>query len=186
VERETDFYAAFLKSIPMNLVYIVYLLSAIIAMGVVTGITHVVHAALEERRREIAILRIVGFDSRAVAASVAIESLLLALLGSLIGSAVVWLTVDGTYHYGAWSAWQSTVNGHLLLVAMGWASAVAVIGTIPMTVRTLRKSEREALADLRVAESFAPRCPAPQRDDRRRLNIQSVIQAWTSSAVSPT
>lgn len=155
VESEPDFYAAFWNSLPKNLVYIIYLLSFIIAMGVVTGITHVVHAALEERRREIAILRIVGFDSRAVAASVVVESLLLALLGSLIGSALVWLSVDGTYHHGAWSAWQSNVSGRLLLVAVAWASVIAMIGTAPMALRTLRKSEREALADLRVLEEVA-------------------------------
>ena len=151
VEREPDFYAGFWKSLPKSLVYIVYLLSGIIAIGMITGITQVVHAALEERRREIAILRVIGFDSRAVAASVVIESLLLAVLGSLIGAALVWLSVDGTYHYGAWSSFQSTVNGHLLLIAIGWASAIAMIGTVPIAVRTMRKTEREALADLRVS-----------------------------------
>ena len=59
VERETDFYAGFWKSLPKSLLYVAYLLSCIIAIGITTGITQVVHAALEERRREIAILRIV-------------------------------------------------------------------------------------------------------------------------------
>jgi len=153
VEREPEYYAAFWNSVPKNLVYLVYLLSFIIAIGVITGTTQVVNAALEERRREIAILRVVGFDSRAIAASVVVESLLLALLGSLIGSALVWLSIDGTYHHGAWSAWQATVNAHLLLVAIGWAAAIALIGTIPTVFRTLRKTERESLSDLREADS---------------------------------
>ena len=175
VERETDFYAVLWKSIPKSLVYIVFLLSFIIAIGVITGITHAVHAALEERRREIAILRIVGFDKRAVAASVVIESLLLALLGSFIGSGLVWLTVDGAYHHGAWSAWQSTVNVHLLLVAMAWASTVAMVGTVPMAVRTMRKSEREALADLRVREPKTKAPPPVTRDPRPAIVAQGCV-----------
>jgi cell division protein FtsX len=161
-EREPDFYASSWKSLPKSLIYVAYLLSCNIAIGVTTGITQVVHAALEERRREIAILRIVGFDRRAVAASVVLETLLFTLVGALAGVALVWLSVDGTYHYGAWSAFQSTVNGHLLLVAAGWASAMAVLGSTPMALTTMRKSEREALGDLRVAESTDHSCPSPQ------------------------
>jgi putative ABC transport system permease protein len=184
VEREPDFYAGFWKSLPKSVLYVAYLLSCIIAIGVVTGITQVVHAALEERRREIAILRIVGFDSRAVAASVVLESLLLALLGSFAGSALVWLSVDGTYHYGAWSVFQSTVNGHLLLVAMAWASAIAIIGTIPMALTTMRKSEREALADLRLSEgtplpraNLYPSQPRPAQGRGKSMTTSTGVAA---------
>jgi putative ABC transport system permease protein len=157
VERETDYYAGFWKSLPKSVLFVAYVLSGLLALGVITGVAQLIHGALEERRREIAILRIVGFDGRAVAVAVALETLLFAVLGSLAGSALVWVLMDGKLHSGAWSVFGYTVNLHLVLIALGWASAIAMIGALPTAFRTAREAEREALLNLREA-SEARQC----------------------------
>jgi putative ABC transport system permease protein len=151
VERETDYYAGFWKSLPKPVLFVAYVLSGLLALGVITGVAQLIHGALEERRREIAILRIFGFDGRAVAVAVALESLAFAVLGSLAGSTLVWVLMDGKLHSGAWSVFEYTVNVHLVLVAMGWASAIALLGGLPTALRTAREAEREALLNLREA-----------------------------------
>lgn len=163
VERETDYYAGFWKSLPKSVLFVAYVLSGLLALGVITGVTQLMHGALEERRREIAILRIVGFDGRAVAVAVALESLVFAVLGSLLGAALAWLLNDGRLHSGAWSVFEYTVNRHLVFVAMGWALVIALIGALPTALRTTRQAEREALLNLRKSHDLHSTAENPAR-----------------------
>jgi ABC-type lipoprotein release transport system permease subunit len=150
-ERETDYYASFWQSLPKSVLYVAFILSSLIAAGTIAGLTQIMHSSLEERRREIATLRILGFDGVAVAASVVLEGLLLALLGAVTATAVVWLWLDGRLYNGAWDVFRITVNLHLLLVAIGWSAAIALIGTLPLAYRAMRQGEWEALQELSEA-----------------------------------
>ena len=53
------------------------------------------YAIVDGRRRELAILRAVGFNSAPIVAAVVLESILLALPGALIGALMAWLLFNG-------------------------------------------------------------------------------------------
>jgi putative ABC transport system permease protein len=155
VERESDYYAGFWRSIPKTALYIAFALSGLIAAGTIAGVTQVMHSSLEERSREIATLRLLGFDGSAVAASVVLEAVGVATFGALAGAAIVWLWLDGFLYNGAWNVFVVTVNWHLLQVALGWALAIALISTLPVAVRTMRQSALGSLRDLYGIEEGA-------------------------------
>lgn len=159
IEREPEFYASYWQSLPKNAIYIAVLLTIVFGAGAMASMMHVMHAALQERSREIATLRVLGFSGAAVAASVVLEGMLLATLGALSGAALAWAWVDGFLYNGAWTVFEVTVNLHLLFVGTGVALAIALIGTLPLAVRTARQSELEALNNLFEAEETAIALP---------------------------
>lgn len=194
VERETDYYAGFWRSVPTAAKYVLFTLCGLIAGGVITGVMLILQSALEERRREIATLRVLGFDAIAVAASVVLEALLLATLGALTGAAIVWLCFDGFLYNGAWNVCQVDVDGRMLLVALGWGTCIALLGALPVAIRILRQSELEAIQTLRVVDgiSTAPRFASTA--DRiaiagrstSRYSVHAASVAITRLAASPS
>jgi putative ABC transport system permease protein len=69
------------------------LMSALVASVSLVGLVAVVLAGLNERRRELAILRAVGAGPRHVFALLALEGLLLTLGGVLLGAAALWAAI---------------------------------------------------------------------------------------------
>jgi hypothetical protein len=78
--------------------------------------------------------------------------MLFAVLGAALASGLVWLLRDGDLWAGAWSVFEYQLDLQLLLFATGSAALAAVIGTLPMALRTLRRREMEVLQDLREVE----------------------------------
>ena len=110
------------------------LMSALVACVSLIGLVAVVLAGLNERRRELAILRAVGAGPRHVFALLALEGALLTLGGVLLGAAALWATIalggpvlqahtGITLNWGAPSASQWQLAGALLIVG-GLASLV--------------------------------------------------------------
>jgi putative ABC transport system permease protein len=107
------------------------------------------HGAIEERAREIAILRALGFDGVAVAASVVVEAMLMAALGTVLGAALVWLWLDGFLYNGAGNIFRVTVvNPYLLLEAMGWGLTIVLAGALGPALRLARQTPIEALREV--------------------------------------
>ncbi len=148
IERESDYYAEVWRSAPKVLFYCAYLISGLIASGTFAATVQIMNGALEERGREIATLRALGFDSRAVAGSIVLEAVLLALLGAVVAAALVWLWRDGFLYNAAWDIFRVTVDLHLMLVAMAWALTIALVGTLPLVIRTVRQTELHLLQNL--------------------------------------
>jgi hypothetical protein len=71
-------------------------IAAIMAIGAVFGALNTMYAAVATRSREIATLRAIGFRAVPVIVSVLLETMLLALLGGLLGAALTWLVFN---HY---------------------------------------------------------------------------------------
>ncbi|MEJ0099466.1 MAG: FtsX-like permease family protein [Pseudomonadota bacterium] len=125
--------------------------AALLGAGASLGTALVLHDSLDQRRREVATLRLLGFDSRAVAASVLMEGLCLSVLGSLLGVALAWLWLDGTLVNGAWSIFRITVDLQLLCVAVIWGAGIALAGSMPLILGTLRQTALDAIHDLFIA-----------------------------------
>jgi putative ABC transport system permease protein len=148
VDREADYYAGVWHIVPNTGYVIAYILAGLIGIGTVAAIAQIMHGALEERRQEIAALRALGFDVRAVAASVVLEGALLAIVGALVGAAAVWLWLDGFLFNGAVTVFRATVDLHLLLVALAWAFVIALCGTVPLAAGMIRQTAIHTLQNL--------------------------------------
>ena len=148
VDREPDYYARLWRIMPDTAWIVAYTMAGLIGIGTMAAIAQIMNSALEERRREIAALRALGFDVRAIAASVVLEGLLLAISGALAGAAAVWLWRDGFLWDAAMTVFRATVDLHLLLVSLAWAFVIALCGTVPLAVRMIRQTEIHTLQNL--------------------------------------
>ena len=96
------------------------------------------------RSREIATLRALGFQGGPVVASVMAESLLLALVGGLLGGGLAWLVADG--YQTATMNWQSfsqvafslSVTPRLLAGGIAYALAMGFLGGIFPAIGAVR------------------------------------------------
>ncbi|HEX4271697.1 MAG TPA: ABC transporter permease [Rhizomicrobium sp.] len=149
VERETDFYAGFWRIIPKLGYIIAFLLGALTGTGAIAATAFCVQVAIEARAYEIAVLRVSGFDGSAIALSLATETVALAAMGALIATGLIWLWLDG-FLYGdfAGGIFQMVVGTHILLIALGCATMVALLGTLPAVFRIVRQSATQAMQDL--------------------------------------
>jgi putative ABC transport system permease protein len=150
IERETDNYARYWTRITQMAAAfdLTYMLAGLAAFGAAAAMAQVMQVAAEERAREIAVLRALGFDGIAIALSLAAEGMLLSLLGAMAGAAVVWLCFDGNLYNGAGNVFRVTVNLHLLLVAMGWSLVIALAGVSRPALRLARQTTMEALREV--------------------------------------
>ncbi len=178
VEREADTYAALWDAVPKTLLYVACVLGALLATGAIMATMQVAHSALEARRREIATLRILGFDGRAAAISIMLEAIPFAMLGALVGAGVVWFWRHGDLWAGAGSVFEIGVDLRLVLIATCCAVAIAMIGTLPLAIRSLRRGEMDGLKDLREIEETA----VPVHDRARWSPISPMAPAMSRTA----
>jgi putative ABC transport system permease protein len=108
----------------------------------------VMQVAAEERARDIAVLRALGFGGVAVAASLAAEAMLLCLLGATAGTVAVWLWNDGFLYIADGTIVRVTVNLNMWWLAMKWGMAVALLGVLRPAIRIARQTTMEALREV--------------------------------------
>jgi len=177
LEREPDNYASLWDAVPKNVLFVAYVLGFLLATGAIMATMQVAHSALEARRREIATLRVLGFDGRAAAVSILLEALPFAAMGALIAAGVIWLWRDGDLWAGAGSVFEFKVNLHLVLLSMGCAVTIAMAGTLPLAIRSLRRGEMEGLKDLREIDEMAELPIVVKNDNIRQWLIRPALQA---------
>ncbi len=125
----------------------------IMAIGAIFGALNTMFAAIAARAREIATLRAIGFRGLPVVVSVLMETLLLALLGGVLGGLVTWLIFNG-YTASTLGAnfsqvvFQFKVSPELLWLGIKWAMAIGFIGGLFPAVRAARLPVSTALREL--------------------------------------
>ena len=125
----------------------------IMAIGAVFGALNTMFAAIQARAREIATLRAIGFRGVPVVVSVMLETMLLALLGGLIGAGIVWIVFNG-YSASTIGAnfsqvvFRFHVSTGLLWTGVKWALAIGFIGGLFPAVRAARLPVTTALREL--------------------------------------
>ncbi|MEP7300610.1 MAG: ABC transporter permease [Caldimonas sp.] len=127
---------------------------AIMAIGAMFGALNTMFAAVAARAREIATLRAIGFGGLPVVVAVMLETMLLALIGGVIGGAAAWLIFNGysasTMAGGSVGqlAFQLRVTPELLWTGLKWALAIGFIGGLFPAVRAARLPVTTALREL--------------------------------------
>lgn len=126
---------------------------SIMAIGAVFGALNTMYAAVATRTREIATLRAIGFRGVPVVVSVLLETMLLALLGGVIGAGLAWSIFN---HYTASTlgsnfsqvVFSFEVSPALLWTGLKWALAIGFIGGLFPALRAARMPVTAGLREL--------------------------------------
>jgi putative ABC transport system permease protein len=149
VERESDYYARESEESGRIFGLVTTVVGGIMALGALFAALNTMYSAVSSRARDIATLRALGFGAGGVVASVLIESLLLALVGALLGAAVAWLLFNGNIVSmgGGISSlvFEMRVTPALLGIGVLWACAVGFLGGLFPAVRAARLPVATAL-----------------------------------------
>ena len=125
-------------------------IGAIMAIGAVFGALNSMYAAVAGRAREIATLRALGFRGTPVVTAVMLETMLLALLGGLLGAAIAWglfngHTVSTLGQNFSQVVFQFRVTPALLWTGLKWALGIGLVGGLLPALRAARLPVTEAL-----------------------------------------
>jgi putative ABC transport system permease protein len=128
-------------------------IGVIMAIGAIFGALNTMYAAVATRAREIATLRAIGFRGTPVVVSILLETMLLALLGGIVGAVIVWLVFNGYTASTVGSnfsqvVFQFRVTPELLWTGIKWALAIGFIGGLFPAVRAARLPVTTALREL--------------------------------------
>ena len=154
VQRETEFYAEQSTLLYAIIVRLGILIAALMGIGAVFSALNTMYTAVAARTREIATLRALGFGGGPVVLSVLVESLLLALVGGLLGGGLAYVAFNG--YQTATINWQSfsqvafafAVTPPLLVRATALALLIGLLGGLFPGVRAARASVSAALREL--------------------------------------
>jgi putative ABC transport system permease protein len=145
VERQTDWYHNLNDQFYIVFSEIAYAVGFILALGALFCALNTMYAAISSRMREIATLRALGYGAFAVALSVLAESILLCVLGALVGAVIAWAINDGRQESLGINVFYLTVSPAMVGVGVVWAVAVALLGGILPSIRAARRPVVEAL-----------------------------------------
>ena len=123
---------------------------SIMAIGAVFGALNTMFATVAARAREIATLRAIGFRGLPVVVAVMLETMLLALLGGLVGGVLAWLVFNGytasTLAGGVASLrFEFRVSPQLLWEGLKWALAIGFVGGLFPALRAATLPVTDAL-----------------------------------------
>jgi putative ABC transport system permease protein len=150
VRREPEYYAAQAKQLSDIIDVVGTTVAVIMAVGAMFGALNSMYSAVAARGQEIATLRAIGFGALPVLISVVLESLILSLLGGVLGAALAWLffnghTVSTLGSNFAQVVFNLTVTPALVISGIVWACVIGLLGGLFPAIRAAWLSVAEAL-----------------------------------------
>jgi ABC-type antimicrobial peptide transport system permease subunit len=122
-------------------------MAVMIGLAALLSGANTLNAAVQERGRELATLRALGYPPRALVLALAQESLVLAAAGGLLGLALARLAVSGNSVRLAMSAFTLEVDPAAILTGLAGVLLLGIIGTVPAVTRALRLPVHIALKE---------------------------------------
>ena len=150
IETTRDYYSKQSEGITKLIKILGTVIGTIMAIGAVFGALNTMYAAVAGRAREIATLRALGFRGVPVVTAVMLETMLLALLGGLLGAGLAWLVFNG-YTVSTLGqnfsqvVFQFRVSPELLWTGLKWALGIGLVGGLFPALRAARLPVTEAL-----------------------------------------
>lgn len=154
IKRETDYLSEQSEPLSKFIKMIGYPLAMLMALGAIFGAVNTMYTSVSNRTREIATLRALGFGAIPVAISTLVESLVLAILGGLIGSVIVYLVFNGytvsTLNFASFSqvVFDFAVTPDLLMQGVIFATVIGFIGGFFPAIRAARLPVATALREV--------------------------------------
>jgi putative ABC transport system permease protein len=144
VSRSTEYYSEQSTLVSNLITGVGTLIASLMGIGAIFGALNTMYSAVSARTREIATLRALGFKNGPVIISVLFESMVLALLGGLIGGVAAWFIFDGAR--AATMNWQSfsqvtfafRVTPALLVQGAVYAMLIGLVGGLFPAIRAAR------------------------------------------------
>jgi putative ABC transport system permease protein len=153
VLRESEYYANQGRTLNGIIRGLGFTVSVLMAVGAVFGALNTMYSAVSARKREVATLRALGFGRGAVVVSVLAESLLLAIVGGVVGAFAAWAFFDGyrtsTINWDTFSqvTFAFDVTMPLLVSGTIFALAMGLIGGLFPAIRAARVPVTTALRE---------------------------------------
>ncbi len=152
--REAEYYDSQATTLYNLITGLGTLIAVIMGLGATFGALNTMYTSVAARGREIATLRALGFRTVPVILSVLFESLLLALIGGIIGAGLAWWAFDGfraaTLNWASFSqvAFAFKVTPALLVQGITFALLIGLVGGLFPAVRAARQPVATALREL--------------------------------------
>ena len=138
VQHEKDAVASAFKPVNSILNFVSFFVGTIMAIGATLGAVNSLYAIVDSRQREIATLRAIGFSPAAVVLAVLLESMLLALPGALLGTALAWLLFNGLAASPFGYSFQLSVTFSLAVLGIEWGLVMGLLGGLLPALRAAR------------------------------------------------
>jgi putative ABC transport system permease protein len=154
VVRESEYYAGQSEALTTLIRSLGGLITVLMALGAIFGALNTMYNAVASRTREIATLRALGFGRGPVVFSILAESLVISLLGAVIGGAVAYFGFNGfqtsTLNWQSFSqvAFAFKVTPALLVTGIVIALAIGLVGGLLPAIRAARLPVATALREL--------------------------------------
>jgi putative ABC transport system permease protein len=154
VKRESDYYREQSRGLTTLVQGIGWGVAILMGLGAIIGAVLTMYSAVVARTREIATLRALGFGSFPVLLSILGESMVLALVGGVIGGALAYIGFNGfqtsTMNWQTFSqvAFGFAVTPALLMQGMLYALIMGLLGGIFPAIRAARLPISRALREL--------------------------------------
>jgi putative ABC transport system permease protein len=153
VVRESEYYAEQSQTLTSIITKLGIGITFLMGVGAVFGALLTMYSAVAARTREIATLRALGFGGVAVAVSVLVESLVLALAGGVVGSLLAYLVFNG--HHTSTLNWRTfsqvafafKVTPRLMLAALVLTLPMGLVGGLFPAIRAARLPVATALRE---------------------------------------
>jgi putative ABC transport system permease protein len=151
-QTEKDYFEK-LNNTNAQFLYTVIFIVIIMAVGGVFGVMNAMFAAVSQRTKDIGVLRILGYTSLQVLMSFFLESLLLAVIGGLLGIAIGSLchgftasSIAGSGQGGGKSVvLKLVVDQYILATGLGFALVMGALGGLIPALSAMRLKPLESL-----------------------------------------
>ncbi|MGE0115175.1 MAG: ABC transporter permease [Steroidobacteraceae bacterium] len=154
VLSEYEYYSEQSKSLSILINAVGYTVALLMGLGAIFGALNTMYSAVSARTREIATLRALGFGAWPVVSSVVTESMLLGLLGGIIGCLIAYLGFNGirasTLNFASFSqiTFAFAVTPALLIKGLLYALALSFVGGIMPGIRAAKLPITAGLREL--------------------------------------
>ena len=125
--------------------FVSYFVGTVMAAGATVGAMNALYVLVDNRRRELATLRAIGFGSGPIVTAVLIESVIMALPGAAVGAAVAWILYNGHHVSPFGASFDLSVNGSIVALGITWALLMGLLGGILPALRAARVPVTDAL-----------------------------------------
>jgi putative ABC transport system permease protein len=150
---ETEYFAS-LTETNVQFLYSAIFFTGIMALGGVFGVMNTMFAAVSQRSRDIGVLRILGFSRWQVQSSFLLESLVLSLLGGVVGCVIGTLVSHGQQAAsvlsggpggGKFVTLELVVSGDIIATGMALSLGMGLIGGVIPSIGAMLVRPLESL-----------------------------------------
>lgn len=133
--------------------YAIYFVAIIMAIGGVLGVMNTMFAAISQRSRDIGVLRLLGYGRMEILISFLLESLVIAILGGILGCAVGSLAdgwtassiISGGQGGGKSIVLKLIVDGNIIAISLLFTMAMGLLGGFVPALSAMRLRPLESL-----------------------------------------